>query len=103
MEAIKKRILQFAGTIETELHFFTVRIFGSEEFFAIEDKLTIAQLVDLADMYPELNMNWVLTGKGGMLYNSTDTLVDVLEEGLQEKQREIEELKARLQSVQIAV
>jgi hypothetical protein len=99
MEAIKKRILEFAGSVEAELQFFTSNLFGSEDFFRMDEKVTVSQIIDLAAMYPELNMNWILTGKGRMLYDATDALVEALEEGIQEKQKEINTLRQQLDKV----
>ena len=96
MDKIKARILQFAGDNEVDLAFFTQKIFGSEEFFHSTEKITALQIMDLAILFPELNMNWILIGRGRMLQSPNEILVEALEEELTEKQQEIDRLRLEL-------
>ena len=99
MDPLKSRVLKFAGTIEADFFISTFRIFGSEEFFKSNEKITAQQLIDLAIMHPTLNMNWILTGSGNMIYPTDEILIEYLEGNLAEMQKEMEKLKLQLKTI----
>lgn len=79
MDTIKARILQFATAIEAYLAFFTFRIFGSDEIYHRNKKITVDKIIELAAMYPELSMNWILTGRGRMIQSPNEIIIEALE------------------------
>ena len=99
MDRIKSRVLQFAQTIEVDLHFFTTSIFGSEEFFINKEKITTQQIIDLAAMYTQLNLNWIVRGRGEMIFSNNEILIEVLEVELANKQIQIDLLTLQLKKL----
>jgi hypothetical protein len=99
MELLKSRVLKFAGTVEADYFVITFRIFGSEEFFKSKEKITAQQLIDLAVMHPKLNMNWILTGSGNMIFPTEQILIQDLVRNLEEIQKEMDKLKLQLKGI----
>ena len=108
---IKQRILLFATSHEPNIESFTMNMFGTRDFFTTDHKLTVDHVFKLAATYPNLNMNWIFTGKGTMTYfpanedsgysekdflTPQEILIEALEAELKKKQAIIDELKARL-------
>ena len=75
METFKDRLLKFLkihakmGQTKFEEHVGLIR----SQISKIKDGMNTISVEKIALKYPELNLNWLLTGKGEMLINNTST------------------------------
>ncbi len=108
---IKDRLLYFAKKHEPNVENFAFKNFGNSHFFSIDQQVTLNNIIKLAGNHPELNMNWIFSGRGGMLYldimdfpdnkttidkGSEEILIEASEEELTERQGIIDRLKKQL-------
>ncbi|MEO5890804.1 MAG: hypothetical protein ABIQ31_11150 [Ferruginibacter sp.] len=98
MELVKSRVYQYAKATDPNLPLFADKVFGTDQFFQDSQQVTGQQIKDLAAICPNLNMNWILNGRGQMLLTPEDILIEALEDELGNQQREIEKLKILLKS-----
>jgi len=82
MEPIKTRVLQFALASGRPPSLFSQSVFATNNFFTVDKKINAQQIAALAEFYPDLNINWILTGCGHMIQSADEVLSGPLEEEL---------------------
>ncbi len=65
---VKSRLLYFARTYQPQVEEFALNVFGNSHFFSIDQGVTLENILKLSYHHPELNMNWLFTGKGDVIY-----------------------------------
>lgn len=75
---VKDRLIQFIGSKRISLASFERQCSLSKGFVnKVGDSITSAKLNGISEVYPELNINWLLTGVGEMLNDSQqDTYIN---------------------------
>jgi hypothetical protein len=68
MNIVKTRLLQFVGYKEISNRKFAEKIAASPNILSTKSALGSDILVQIGIKYPELNMDWVINGRGQMLY-----------------------------------
>lgn len=95
MNAVKKRIIQFIDSQGISNRKFCIKISVSHVYFSTDNAVGSDVLEKIFIAYPELNMDWVVTGRGEM-YNKPErnlTLNDDREVYKTDKDLLIETLK----------
>lgn len=68
---MKQRLKQFIDYVGVNNYTFEKNIGTSEgtlrRFFGDKNGLTVATLAKIADFYPQLSLDWLITGRGSML------------------------------------
>lgn len=108
---IKNRLLEFANFHVPNTEKFALTIFGINNFFDNDQPLSLDHILQVGIHHTELNLNWLITGKGEMINHETtsyptykapvgktteEILIEVLEEELMEQHNTIDELKKSL-------
>lgn len=63
----KKRIVEFSNSKGLKPYRFCQKISIAENTFANKSEISVENLVKVFTNYPELNFDWVITGRGEML------------------------------------
>jgi len=70
---MKNRLRQFIEYTGVNNYTFEKKIGTSEgtirRFFGDKNGLTVSTLSKISDFYPELNLDWLITGRGDMLFD----------------------------------
>ncbi|MCQ2259805.1 MAG: hypothetical protein MJZ77_00265 [Bacteroidales bacterium] len=70
---MKDRLRQFIDYIGVNNYTFEKNIGTSEgtlrRFFGNKNGLTVATLLKIADIYPQINLDWLITGRGEMIFS----------------------------------
>ena len=64
----KKRIVQFIDYKKITKNKFCLKNLFSNSFFSNDSSIGSDKLIIIFRNYPELNMDWVITGRGEMMY-----------------------------------
>ncbi len=75
----KLRITQFIDFKKISKRAFSSTIDVSHNFFSNESAIGSDVLEKIFSIYPELNMDWVITGRGEMIYSSNQNLQNMKE------------------------
>lgn len=71
---IKQRLSEFAYAIGKNKRQFTKDIGVSESFLVSKGGITEEKIINIISMFPQLNANWLLTGKGDMILSQSGDL-----------------------------
>lgn len=71
---IKQRLSEFAYAIGKNKRQFTKDIGVSESFLVSKGGITEEKIINIISIFPQLNANWLLTGKGSMLLPESENL-----------------------------
>lgn len=71
---IKQRLSEFAYAIGKNKRQFTKDIGVSESFLVSKGGITEEKIINIISIFPQLNANWLLTGKGSMLLPEPENL-----------------------------
>lgn len=73
---MKKRLSEFAYSIGMNKRQFTKEIGVSESFLVSSGGITEEKIIKIMSVFPQLNANWLLTGKGEMLLTQSENLTE---------------------------
>ena len=76
METVKDRIIQFIGTQGISNRKFCIEISVSHTYFSVKGAVSSDILVKILTMYPNINADWLVTGRGKMLLNNEPEKVE---------------------------
>lgn len=68
----KERLMQFFKNQGFRLNAVVKKISVSEKYFSSKSAVTSDVLEKIAVSYPQLNMDWAITGRGEMVYKEPD-------------------------------
>lgn len=68
----KKRLVEFSSSKGLKPYKLCQKISIAENTFANKSEISVENLVKVFTHYPELNFDWVITGRGEMLMSNTE-------------------------------
>jgi hypothetical protein len=69
---VKERLVKFATTKGLKPYLFAEKNLLASSTFANKSEISTENLVKVFTNYPELNFDWVITGRGNMLFSKTE-------------------------------
>lgn len=87
----KERLKQFIDLKGFSERKFSKEISSSETYFTSTKSIGSDKLEKISEAFPELNMDWVITGRGKMHFESTNknTKIDPISRGTDEQEKYI--------------
>lgn len=98
MKTIKERILEFIDYKVISNREFCKKIKVSPNTFSTKSALGSDILIKINNEHPELNMDWVVTGRGNMLY--VPTRKERIPETQEEKEEWLRSFKYQVENIQ---
>lgn len=81
----KERILKYIDTQGVSNRQFCITIAVSHTYFSVKGAISSDILAKIFTRYPEINMDWVITGRGEMLYSNSNAKQAVNAENFEKK------------------
>lgn len=107
LPVVKERLVKFAATKGLKPYLFAEKNLLSSNTFANTSEIKTESLVKVFTNYPELNFDWVITGRGEMLVTKAAAVCDNCSQlekkyqQLQEKYLAVTEKAMQLQEEQL--
>ena len=97
MKTAKDRLLQFIDCKKFTKHKFSKKNLLSNSFFNNKSAIGSDILLKIYRNFPELNMDWIVTGRGDMIFSETKDFNNTIMEGQEVNQITISELREMLE------